>query len=390
MMRLATVAAILLLPLRDCRVASSTAFPVVNAVLPPFSASAPVREVIGTAAGKDLIVAGSNDFRGDAERYVAVAGQGASASIATIRIAQDEGNEGGSTSRQGSWYAISGVHGDRYGVLFATPRESGVDVASTELPCCFRSRWLPLASDEPRGLMLQATQEGIAILDVRPGGFERPWQLAADRVLVTRASWTASTMADGRIALLSVESAEPSGARLRSYVLEPSVSRPRAFVTDSPRAQRIVSVAGRDGLVAVVGIAHDQTVWASAFDPRAPAALAVTVLSSGGKDARNLALVATDRGFTAAWTADVGGSGRQIVAGEFTAAGAPHPLIQISDGAMPVDAFSLEAVPAGVAFQWAAGGLFCERSLPLPLISATLLDYLIDLFAARDESSSPS
>jgi hypothetical protein len=202
------------------------------------------------------------------------------------------------------WYTVAGNYENRWGALFVSSAGAAtVAPRLVSLPIGSEHRWLALKGEVPAGLHLFRDGEETRVTEVTAEGVRRTWMIQGAR-LAARRWWAAERLADGSIALASLEALPerlPSKVILR--ILRGGRDEPaydEFILQNGGEAVSIAAAVQRSGVLMVVVERPQGAIDAFIVEPRSGKSSRL-VLSSSEEKARYPAIVATEAGFAVAW-----------------------------------------------------------------------------------------
>jgi len=269
----------------------------------------PQRVVDAAAAGAGalLLVSAAEDSPVDHERAVQRWSERGAEPLLTIRLRDVIGEGVAASGGGGWWYTVAGNYKNQWGALFITS-SGGAPAAPQFVPLTIGSehRWLALKGDVPAGLHLFRDGEETRVTEVTAEGVRRSWSIPGARPS-TRRWWAANRLADGSIALASLETLPAFTDRSPSKVMirilrgdRDETSYDEFVLENGGEAARVVSAVGRSGGVAVVVERLRGAIEAFLVDPRSGKSSRL-LLSHAEEKARFPAVAATPAGFAVAW-----------------------------------------------------------------------------------------
>jgi hypothetical protein len=369
--------------LRSCASAVCGFLPAEGAETPVVSlrsVDAPVLHVAATDDGGYAIVAGHNTVQQDDERQIFRWRPAFDLeALGTVRIDQDERNEGWAPTADGWSYSIVGIQENELRVVFVIANdEEAAGARMVRLPCCARDRWLAIPADEPRGIMLVGSEGRMEAIDVRLQGIRRRWILGTEPAdLVTSGLWSATLLPDGRIAIVSSPRAGRAAPRMVVYLLadtaDPGVTR---YAFEAPPLVRMATAIGQREEIGIVAQTPDGKISASVFDPSETRTPRWLDLTNNAARTHAPVVVASAQRFVAAWLRTLEDGSAAIEAREFSAQRAGLGTSRITE--QPVNPATLPPLfvrrdADHLVFVWSDGENVLTRRVPAALSAYDLI-----------------
>lgn len=262
------------------------------------------------------------------------------------------------------WFSRQGHRGGESNVYFV--RSDGKETR-VKIPRRYLLTWLPIATDEPRGLEVSVVDEqpALRIAEITPSGAKEvaafEWWETGYHHTVAVGHWSAEALADGRFAVVALDG--PSDAlSLRLRLIAPSRGSESEIPCDVPIDDQLATAVDPSGRLAVVGVSRERQVVALLVDVNHPRSTRCRVLDdhTAQPPFGTPAVVWSGDRFVAAWIRDDG----IVRACELSEH--PAPIIDVgrdADVELPLRQL-LFADGETVIFVWKQRGGYAVRRMP--------------------------
>jgi hypothetical protein len=159
-----------------------------------------------------------------------------------MRFGSIAGEGAASAGARGPVYSVVAAYKNGWGVLFADEERRFVP-----LPLMGPGLWLPVAGDEPRGLYVSLDGQTAHVQEVAASGPKRDWVIP-EQLVLQPGRWSAQAMANGSLALVSLEGEAEAHLILRRLWPDRVDEVPLRAARD---ATRIATAASADGRLAI-------------------------------------------------------------------------------------------------------------------------------------------